>query len=525
MEVFVRNLPEQTTENQAQRYFQPILAKLNINVFHCEKHNGKNFARITVPDRQQGAIFLQHHGQTKPGREGFAQVRNKLYFRSRPINCSESTHAPDEFLLQSLQKDGLASIRAKEPREIKSKITRSKLQRVFDIIGIECGLMDYRNVELGFVMHFQQARSGRLKFTRQCILISLDQKNQDVLAQQIKIPYSSVQSFITGSLSNPFLLFSLFEAPKFFEKSEPEFEKTEPVTDLILKLSQMGPNMSTVKKKNHVRYRITALAKGHEAIVATCLCYRIKINLADIQNVQALKMVPGLPKSIPWDMPNITELPFNVQMTELNRALTDARTKLSFEVKFQFQRLALNSYLPLYKALQLIKLVQQSSATVDTSTLADAIRRLSSQLPFAGADADAADLSVEAIYKLLQQNERSIAQERHFSKDFVAEHDHIAYIHKATVTPVGTYLEGPMPEVKNRVLRKYSSFTSYFLQVSFVDEDGETLRYDRSTSLERIFHGRFKKVLEGIITIAGRPYEVLASPLLLNQDRAMLRSS
>ncbi|KAL9039155.1 MAG: hypothetical protein Q9214_004991, partial [Letrouitia sp. 1 TL-2023] len=500
--VFIRNLPEQTTENQAQRYFRPILAKLNINVFHCEKHNGKNFARITVPDRQQGAIFLQNHGQSKPGREGFGQVRNKLHFRGRPINCVESTHAPDEFLLQSLQKDELAGIRPKEARGVKNQVARSKLQKSFNIIGFDCGLMDYRKIELGFVSHFQQARSGRLKFTKRCILINLDQQNQDVLAQQIEIPYNSVQSFITGSLSNPFVLFSLFEAPKLFEK-------VEPMTEMILRLSQMGPSMSTIKKKNDVRYRIAALAKGHEAIVATCLCYRINISSADIQNVQMLKMVPGLPKSIPWDMPNITKLPFHVQMTELNRALTDARTKLTFEVKFQFQRLALNFYLPPYKVLQLTKVVQQPSVAFDASIFADAVRRLSYQLPFAGADADAIELSVESIYKLLQQNEQSITQERHFSRDIVAEYDHIAYIHKATVTPAGIYLEGPMPEVKNRVLRKYSSFTSYFLQVSFVDEDGETLRYDRSTSLERIFHVRFKKVLEGIINIAGRPYEFL----------------
>ena len=86
--------------------------------------------------------------------------------------------------------------------------------------------------------------------------------------------------------------------------------------------------------------------------------------------------------------------------------------------------------------------------------------------------------------------------------------EHIEQILKAVVTPTGIHLYGPEPEIKNRVLRKYSSHIDYFLQVSFLDENWERIWYDRVTSNEEIYHARFKGVMQGVINIAGRGYEV-----------------
>jgi hypothetical protein len=43
------------------------------------------------------------------------------------------------------------------------------------------------------------------------------------------------------------------------------------------------------------------------------------------------------------------------------------------------------------------------------------------------------------------------------------------------VTPTGTYLYGPDPERKNRVLRKYSDHLEYFIRVQFLDEDNQPI--------------------------------------------------
>ena len=83
-----------------------------------------------------------------------------------------------------------------------------------------------------------------------------------------------------------------------------------------------------------------------------------------------------------------------------------------------------------------------------------------------------------------------IIKEDSYSNGFSEQPEQIAQIFKAMVTPTGTDLYRPEPEMKNRVLRKYSSHTVYFLQVSFLDETSEQLWYDRATSNEEIYHRR-----------------------------------
>ena len=61
-------------------------------------------------------------------------------------------------------------------------------------------------------------------------------------------------------------------------------------------------------------------------------------------------------------------------------------------------------------------------------------------------------------------------------------------------------------------LNRYSKNSNYFLQVSFLDENGESIWHDRVVSNEEIYLFRFKKVLEGVINVAGRGYEVSNTP-------------
>ena len=503
MEVFVRNLPDQTTEKQAQKYFRPILAELSINTFHCQKPKGKSFAKLTLPHRWQGARFLQQHGQTKPGREGFNLVQKKLFHMDRPVNCSESNNIPDPFLLQSLCKEENDRKLVKDDHRHETKHTRAQRPRkVFSISGVDCGSMDYVNHKLGFMTHFQQHRAGILIFGHRCVIVNLEPLDRASPTNQIEISYQSIESLIIGNSQRPFVTFSLYEPPKIFEKQDsPE--------DITATFQELFPQSPIGKPRLSPRLRVMSLGRGHETVVGMCLCYRIRVESDDIYAFRTLKRLPGHPDTIQWDVPDFDGSPLLTQMTCLhNDMLWNNYSEFTFEAKFQFQRLAQNCYLPPYKVNDLMRLVRLSSAYA-SPLLAASIRRLSSQIPFAGVDAEAFDLSVKSIHQTLQRNQQSVIHEQEYTKDIAAEYGHITNIHKAMVTPTGIYLDGPVPEVKNRVLRKYAAYSDYFLQVSFLDENGEPLMYDRLTSLSSIYHNRFKKILEGAIRIAGRGYEVL----------------
>lgn len=504
MEVFVRNLPNEATERQVKQYFRPIFAELNINVFHCLKPRNQGFAKITVRDRQLGQHFLDIHGQARQGRQGFETVKRQLYHMNRPVNCSQSYNAPDEYVLKSLEKEEKEKALTKRRHTSKVSATGNKqVRRIFSFSVVNCGAMDYVEHDLAFVPYYGQVRTGRLIFHRRFILVDFDPLTAAPAGQQMEIPYSSIQSLMTGKSSSPYVTLSLAEAPRFYEKT-PESE-----IDLVNSLQQLGLKAAHNNRNVPTRRRTTAIDSSHQEIVANCLCYRFHVAPADIQPILALKRLPGYPDIVPWDMSVVTKPRFQSQMTQLNTALNANKYQTyPFELKFQLQRLAQNGYLAPYKVLQLMQMMKQTFLNPDTSSLTDAVRKIFYHIPFPGAGIEAWELSLQTLQNLLVEKYNNVLREKEYSVNLTAQYEQIASIHKATVTPAGTYLSGPEPEMKNRVLRKYSAFSSFFLQVTFADEDGEPMRYDRTSSLEGVYRERFKRVLEGHITIAGRPYEV-----------------
>ena len=506
MEVFVRNLPQEATEKQVKQYFRPILADLSINVFHCQKPRNKGYAKITILDRQLGQRFLAVHGQLIPGFEGFRTVKKQLRHMNRPLNCSLSNHAPDEYVLKSLERDQVEKNPARWPpipNHRAQAVDQKRTRRSFNFNSIHCGALDYIGSDLAFVPYYGQTRSGRLIFGRRFVLVDFNPSTVTLSAHQMEIPYSNIISLMTGSSDTPSVTFSLALAPRFYEKV-PLAHNT-----LVDEMSRLG--LKPHRKTQNVpdRRRTVAFDSSHRAIVASCLCYRFQVSPNDVTCILALKRLPGYPDIIPWELAVLRQSPFHAQMTSLNGALNATQyQKYPFELKFQLQRLAQNGYLPPYKVIQLMQIMAQEFDNADNLSLADAVRKLACYIPYPGGETEATELSLPTLRDLLLNNYNKILREKEYSKDISTKYEQIAMVYKAMVTPAGIYLSGPEPEMKNRVLRKYSDFTSFFLQVNFADEDGEPIRYDRTTSLDGVYHERFKVVLEGNITIAGRPYEV-----------------
>ena len=501
MEVFVRNLRDEATEKQVKQFFQPILASLSIDVFHCQKPRNRGFAKITICDVQLGHKFLDLHGQILAGRIGFNAVRQKLYHYGKPVNCTRSHNSPDPFIIKSLERERIEKSGGRRPLVKYTPAGEKRRQREFNGFLVAVGSMDYSGSDLIFANSIQLERRTSIRFGRRSVLVEFREEP----IQQMEIPYSSIQSLLLGSSASPCVIFSLVEAPRFFLK---ELDTEDGLTHSLGRMSLQPPKG---QRKPPQRRRITAMDAAHQAIVASNLCYGFQVNPSDIQAIIALKRLPGLPDVVAWQVDFRAKSPFPEQMTRLNTDLSAARYKMfPFEVKFQLQRLAQNGYLPPYKVSRLMQAMKKTFSSVDNLLLSRALRRLSNHIPYAGPGIESSELSHDALHELLVDDYHHTMREKEYSKDVTQQYEHIASVFKATVTPAGIYLYGPEPEIKNRVLRQYSAFSSYFLQVSFLDEDGESLRYERGVSLQTIYHERFKKVLAGNITIAGRPYEVLS---------------
>ena len=518
MEVIVRNLHDQATEKQVDAFFRIVLEKLEIKTYLCQKLKGRGIATITILDIQKARQFLSIHGQTELGPR--AWVKLKLMMMGRPIHCSLSNKAPDPYMLLSLrkeEKDRYAASQSKRPRIVQGREQEAsrpgESRRTFDIISLKCGQWTYVGDDLAFATYSHEKRDGRIVFARRNLLITLHPEAANLPSHQIEIPYGSIQSFTIGPKSNPSITFSLAEAPKLYETLiENSSGPNSSILEDAMKLLMLRQSIQILTRK-----RITSLSKAHEKVVPSCLCYRIMLsNAGEIARVQALRRFPEIPNSILFATSAImnTDFLFAAQMTELDSTLTGTRYgQMSFDVKFQMLRLARNGILAPSKVVELLVVVTDQLKSKDAAIVAQSVRNLCDQIPYAGPDTEASELSMRALSEFLVQNQESIVRGESYSNGLAEQYDHIGSVHKVTVTPAGTYLYGPDPEVKNRVLRKYSAYPNHFLSVSFLDEDGETLRLDRQTSGELIYQGRFKAVLEGVIIIAGREYEVCSSLL------------
>ena len=513
MEILVRNLPPGMTERKVKHFFTPRLEFVGISTYHCHKLRGKTFAKLTVTDTVAGQKFLELHGQKASGRQGFDKVKVKLFHMRRPVNISQSDYIPDKYLLSSLASEENKRISAAQTRASRGKQSQvPTLSRSFPICQILCGQLGYENQRLVFFSHFHQDRVGHIIFGRRAVIVRLEPRADgfgDAPCHQVEIPYSSVVSFTVGTPANLTATFSLAEAPKLFESTD-----TQEGEDALSSAFQ-SLGLHNVQSNNHAtrvkRQRIAALSKSHEIIVSSCLCYRVMlVSPESLQAIRRLKNASEIPLIIPWNTTVAHIDPFPSQMTQLNNALTGRKfAAFPFGLKFQLQRLAQNGYLPPRTVVAFMDIVAKHSKGIGEDNTTKAVRRLLGQIPFAGPETEATDLSLQKLSDLLVENQQAIAQEESYTSAYLAQPEHICDIYKATVTPTGIMLQGPAPEVKNRILRRYSDYSDRFLQVSFLDENGEPVRYERLTSNDEIFHGRFKKVLQGVINIAGRGYEFL----------------
>ena len=498
----MRNLPEQMTDRQVENYFRDKLLKLNITSYHCHKVSNKG-ATLTFADKIKGNQFLMLHGQTTPGALGFKSVKQKLYAHSRPVNCSLSNKEPEEYLIRALKKEesDRYAILTRKPNIVpgKAEPRKPETQRGFDILTLECGQWAYAFNILAFSSHWSRKGRGRIIFGPRCVMIKLYPTHSDSNQQQIEIPYKSIESLTAGTKSQS-LTFSLLEAPKLYEELQNSLEHA--LQSMMIRHSKP---IQTFKRK-----RLSALDDAHERVVGGCLCYRLVLaRVSDIGIVKGLKKHSEIPSIFSWETSNVVKDPFHVQMTVLNSTLTSAKyAAMPFDVKFQIQRLAQNGYIRPTRCVELMDVVQRYLVDRSATIVAGGLRHMADQIPYAGPDAEASDFSLTKLGNLFKHSIKSIQQGDPYWSELAEQYDHIMLVHKATVTPTRIILSGPEPETKNRVLRKYSAFPNYFLSVSFLDEDGEQLRFDRQTSSSEIFHQRFKRVLESVINIAGRGYEV-----------------
>jgi hypothetical protein len=449
MEITVRNLPEQTTENSLRKFFRPYLEALSISIFSCQKMRRSRTGTLTFLHHDQGLQFLMKHGQRehRPGyRLNYPNI-TQLYIMSSPVYCAVSHSPPDTFQLRILEKEASgATSKAKPSIGVVEKAQQAPL--TYNSSYASCGIWSYEGSELVFIPHLEWISPGEVRFGARRMMLYIGTK-------RIEFAYSWIQNITVEGYQMPSMTITCRYAPKFSQKT--------PETELEMLIKKLNIKVITKEKKKPPWERMSSLGENHQRIVSSCLVYRIGISSPSFdEQIRILKKNHDLPPTI--YLRTHVRLPQEALATELARlqqAFTSSFRALpdrdSFAVKFQMQKLAQDGYLPPSTVIKMIPdivlMMQRSGVAVTVS----AIRKLFLEVPYHGPEAEAHEFHVDALLQKLKEHEDRAKREELYMgvSAGTSESDNTANIFRARVTPARVSLHGPEPETKNRVLRKY----------------------------------------------------------------------
>ncbi|RFU28903.1 hypothetical protein B7463_g7411, partial [Scytalidium lignicola] len=499
MEVHLRNVPKQATENSLRKFFDPLAKKIFTGQYYVQKLRGKNYAFLVFLIQEDGERFLLLYGtpsSSNPRINLRVQHQPRLMFMGVPIYPNKSNRSPDKYLVKVLQKEH--KDRAEHVTKVEAGVYKSHEPNsrhvVFSCSGISCGVWKSIHGRALYSSEWDYSWEGKAKFGRNCMILTFGTNHR------IEFRYNAIDYIVSETSPAPSITITMKEAPRL--------EAQLDIIDLFA-----GMKLKQTKISSQSRSRLPFIDELHQLVVGSCFVYRLHIQTYDIEamidDLQELRTTPDMPSII--HMSTKLEFPLSGwkhsdQWRRLQFTLSASQVTLPFVLKFQLQALAQNGYLRPEQVLDLIPVVESMAKRSKVPVCIAAIQKLVNQIQWPGPGIEE-QLETKTPVEYLLDNEKATDEQFYTQRN--AEPKNIATIHRAVITPTGNYLYGPDTDTNNRVLRKYANHHEFFLRVQFCEEDGDIIRFNPRVSNDRIFNGRFKEVLERGLDIAGRHYSFL----------------
>ncbi|RYP29813.1 hypothetical protein DL767_006554 [Monosporascus sp. MG133] len=507
----MRNLPKDLTDNGLRIQLQPLIRDLKIRdwTWACQKPRGKGYGTVTFLRHADGEKFLRQHSEISlPGftRNGQQRSRSRLTILGTYVYCSQSQKVPDTFLLKSLADNA-------EDRKLQDQAEPEKHKAVFfELLGLSCGHYEYPQGQPTYLPDIQWSPNeilrGAIKFAKHMIIVTFHYADQGQI--RLEIPYRSTHEIVVSTRPPSFVL-TLWEAPRIFQ------ERNQDVVSFMSAMSVSNHHISSAQRTRLPE--IPHYNSGHGEILGQTLVYSFEVSPREFHNKteqlkakQVLTLAYHNFSAIPWGYQPMYAA---TGLQEFKRALASLPPTIPFDVSFQFQALVQNGYLLPQTVEQLLRHLMKLSAPkrgANSRSLcpisAMAVKKLFSQISFPGPETKASEFSWREIWSYIEANEREVRQGLISELSSERARQNLVMVYKVQVTPTRIILQGPEPEAKNRILRKFPNHTQYFARVQFCEEDGQDLFFNSKVSLEKIWT-KFKTVLLKGIPIAGRQYDFL----------------
>ncbi|KAF2211972.1 hypothetical protein CERZMDRAFT_68227 [Cercospora zeae-maydis SCOH1-5] len=511
MDIYVSRLPVDITHRELVRLFDSPLKQCGIHHYHIEKFHRKPSANITVLDLNAGEVFLKTFGTNHQGRAKLA-----LCYGRMQLHIAKSRIEPSDFAVRALKLEQTTQLQ-KPPPPLEAAQLKASNEFLCEIL--QCGNWEYAKdarlrsqAKLIFISHASHNVSAKVIFGRREARIILDVTG--TLKHRIDIPYQDCHDIVLGTSDSPSVTFTLYTAPKMYELDM--FDDTDGLGALLSQMAaaNLGNRPPQHNNQPGKKHRISSLNPAHARVVGHCFIYRIGLlDRTKLSNIRTIVSRSG--KCTILGLKTATDLPretMDAAFVRLNHELSDQSRygNRPFQLLFQIDRLARNGYLPPDKVADLLPRISRIHKAHGLHQTIAGLRLFARNLPLLGPEAQAQDFSIGALEKMLE--ECAACYDAHAPDnpyELAKRYNHINLIHKVVITPTSIRLEGPEPEPTNRVLRRYSDNTDHFVRVMFQEESGGRVSHDWQSNYDRIYHERFKGILDGSIIIAGKPFSFL----------------
>ncbi|ENI03580.1 hypothetical protein COCC4DRAFT_51488 [Bipolaris maydis ATCC 48331] len=528
MDIYIPSVPKDANHIELQRFLKDKLLKLDILAFDIRKHNshkGQPFAILTVPSTSNGNRFLQYYGS-----RGRQVPLHSLVFQGQALTFCKNNKPgqPDPLKIRSLQEKD-AAMRSKMGSQAPTAQASQAGRSTLPFSALMTGVWDHTTLgTLSFQEKYKDKRQGYVTFGKSSLVVYLQESTLESYNWhcRIDIPYAIIEHVVPSfgfesQGRNGTITFTLKSPPKFYRIESTDdlhlYAGKETPQAQILVAGLAALNLTSKQKTNRLE-RLCALNANNTKNSALCMVYQIIFSdTRSAQNAWNFVKDHSVPEEYCWQTMILNKSSHRIEDelavvdSKLSAYTPSIPPDFNFAVRYQLAALVLEGTITPAAMINLIPHIQRIAKQYGPEATATAVRRLGQQVPTPAPDVSAETFKVRKFVELTQDNVEDCKHMELASRDLNGKqkkHHHLALTYKATVTPTGILLRGPDWDVSNRVLRKYSTRTEYFMRVFFADEDGLSVFHDSRASQNQVYE-RFRNVLQNGISVAGRTFQFL----------------
>jgi hypothetical protein len=499
MDIFCRNLPVHLKHRRFKKELKPILAELGIVTFECRLH-GRGHATLTILDIQKARQLLNKYPKVPKGKK--ISPSQGLTILGTTIFIEEGRNKPDPYLLLSLQEDEEESKRRNQEARLPTSVAGSgygnqQRQRKFYIYSLSCGTFEFAGERPLFVERWSLKNPGQISFGRNKLTVTVQSPLDPQRTYRLDFEYYIINGCIyLGDQKAPSVTFMTASAPHLYDVPP----KTQSLSFF---------NMRTRHEREEKKKRLSYFDLEHKHVIPTSFTYRLMLtDPHDLGQIRGLSNDRHMPQMDRWrDVLRRDSIPYSFQLGRF--LLTLKEQDLPFAVKYQLQRLVWNGELSVSKVGALFPYIHDILSRRSPPFVSKLLMALPKKIHPLSPHADSLEVGLRRIVDILSELEKGQLLDlvQPGQPGYLPQNQ--TDIHRASVTPTGIYLYGPYAEIQNRVLRRFSQYSDYFLRVEFIEETGDVMNYDINSNLDGIFNDRFREILRDGIIIAERHFRFL----------------